>query len=333
MTTNTIAKSTLSARETASLIETGKTLLVAGEEELLRELPRGNWVGGTTPYMMGDQGGACQHNMLQVTELPEFVRPAEIRFYVAADLNKIPAGYRENGFSYIVVPAFSSTHRHFAEECFSWPGIFDRPLVGWVAGVDLKDQGKITPKVINGVTGEVSDNAAVVMHAELPANLYANINIVNLFRQGSGDTLTFLEGGFEAADCQINGVTHNLAEYLTEKQIDPRLPLVADFSGAMINVSLQAVDPAVNKVRFYAPVFAGVDYKFATPAGDYEAEFRKCLGSADIEPVFSCNCILNYIYGHLEGKQTGKMKGPITFGEIGYILLNQTLVYLTFDEK
>ena len=44
--------------------------------------------------------------------------------------------------------------------------------------------------------------------------------------------------------------------------------------------------------------------------------------------LFSCNCILNYLYGGLEGKHTGSVYGPITFGEIAHLLLNQTLVQL-----
>lgn len=39
------------------------------------------------------------------------------------------------------------------------------------------------------------------------------------------------------------------------------------------------------------------------------------------------------MYAHLEGKKTGAIKGPMTFGEIAYILLNQTMVYLTFEER
>ncbi|MEO0003956.1 MAG: hypothetical protein RLZZ22_1648, partial [Pseudomonadota bacterium] len=42
--------------------------------------------------------------------------------------------------------------------------------------------------------------------------------------------------------------------------------------------------------------------------------------------VFSCNCILNFLFGELEGKAIGGVEGPITFGEIGYQLLNQTMV-------
>ena len=48
----------------------------------------------------------------------------------------------------------------------------------------------------------------------------------------------------------------------------------------------------------------------------------------DGEPVFACNCILNYLYGKLEGKKTGHLTGPFTFGEIAHQLLNQTLVRL-----
>jgi hypothetical protein len=44
--------------------------------------------------------------------------------------------------------------------------------------------------------------------------------------------------------------------------------------------------------------------------------------------VFACNCILNFLYSGLEGKITEGMYGPITFGEIAFQLLNQTLVYL-----
>jgi hypothetical protein len=44
--------------------------------------------------------------------------------------------------------------------------------------------------------------------------------------------------------------------------------------------------------------------------------------------IFSCNCILNYLYSGLKGKKTAGITGPATFGEIAYQLLNQTMVYL-----
>ena len=80
--------------------------------------------------------------------------------------------------------------------------------------------------------------------------------------QGNGGTLRFEEEGFSVKTCLVNG---RRRKYLTRERIDTRLSLVADYVGAMVNVSFQAVREA---------------------------------------------------------------DGPVTFGEIAYQLLNQTLVYL-----
>ena len=108
-----------------------------------------------------------------------------------------------------------------------------------------------------------------------------------------------------------------------------RLPLVADYCGALVNVSIKAVDRASGRVELYAPVFPGLDYRIAAPVDDYVASFHQALPGQTPEIAFSCNCILNYLHSGLEGKRTGDLVGPFTFGEIGYQLLNQTLVYLT----
>ncbi len=55
---------------------------------------------------------------------------------------------------------------------------------------------------------------------------------------------------------------------------------------------------------------------------------------ADIGAVaFSCNCILDDLYSELAGKRTGIFTGPVTFGEIAYQLVNQTLAYLVVRDK
>ena len=77
---------------------------------------------------------------------------------------------------------------------------------------------------------------------------------------------------------------------------------------------------------------SGLTYKVAAPVGDYVAAFKSNLPrSASGNIAFSCNCILNYLYSNLEGKRTGSITGPITFGEIAYQLLNQTLAYATIQ--
>jgi hypothetical protein len=69
-------------------------------------------------------------------------------------------------------------------------------------------------------------------------------------------------------------------------------------------------------VSFYAPVFKGVEYKLAAPVGDYVGEFEAPLQHGTVSPTFACNCILNYVYSELEGKKSGDIVGPITFGEV-----------------
>ena len=43
--------------EVIYLIKQDKRLLLAGDEELLKKLPEGNWIGGSIPYFMAENGG------------------------------------------------------------------------------------------------------------------------------------------------------------------------------------------------------------------------------------------------------------------------------------
>lgn len=95
----------------------------------------------------------------------------------------------------------------------------------------------------------------------------------------------------------------------------------------MINVSFRNADGEAGEVQFCAPPVPGVGYRLAEPQGDYVSTFAKRAGHAG-EKKMSCNCILDFLYGGLEGHSTGGFTGPVTFGEIAYVLLNQTLVKL-----
>jgi len=93
------------------------------------------------------------------------------------------------------------------------------------------------------------------------------------------------------------------------------------------------VEPRARAVRFYAPVFADVVYHHARPVDDYVNAFvSACPTGLGERLAFSCNCILNYVHSSLEGRRTGDVVGPMTFGEIAYQLLNQTLVYVTVSD-
>ncbi|HRE27958.1 MAG TPA: hypothetical protein PK954_15060 [Anaerolineales bacterium] len=323
----------LSLEDAKSLIASGRNLLLAGDERLLAQLPTGSWIGGTIPYFMASSGGTFSREGVFVTELPGDIVGAEIKTYDPVDLANVYQDIPADGFGVIILPASSAAQLEFAIHAPEYAGFAMRPLVGWVSGVDLADLGKVTPKVFDGRTGASFENGAVVMHVQLPEDRVAEIGIINLFSQGPGDVLQFAEAGFSAGEVLVNGEPRNFAAYIKEKQLNLQLPLVADYAGAMINISFQGVDEANGRVNFYAPVFPGVTYRQAKPVVDYVTDFNQALATADHGVVtFSCNCILNYLFSQLEGKQTGSFTGPITFGEVAYQLLNQTMVYLTITD-
>ena len=57
--------------EVKAKIAHGGKLLLAGDESLLRSLPAGNWIGGSIPYFMTEEGGLTTRHKIYVTELPE----------------------------------------------------------------------------------------------------------------------------------------------------------------------------------------------------------------------------------------------------------------------
>jgi hypothetical protein len=316
----------------SELINSGVNLYLAASEELLTQLPKGNWIGGTIPYFMTANGGLITHEKIHVTQLPSNVVRTQICQYSESTLNEIPKNYLPNGLSLIVLPAFSNVHLKYAKECTTWSGIFNQPIVGWITGTDLSNSTEI-PKVINGKTGELLTDQALVMHTELSNDVMVTANIINIFEQSEGDTIEFQTTGFDAEMATVNGKEVNLADYLLKNKIDLRQPLVADYLGAMINVSFRDLDSVSQKVRFYAPVFPGVKYKLAKSFGNYEQEFENALKRHQLDqPIFACNCILNFLYGNLEGKKSGHVICAMTFGEIAYMLLNQTFVYVTISK-
>lgn len=319
--------------QTKAAIENGKVLWLAGDENLLKQLPKGRWIGGSIRYFMSEDGGQTTRDSIFVTELdPALARKIQIKFYNTGTIQNVAKDAPDDGFSILLIPALTEMHLQYAQHAPEYEDMFIKPIAGWVTGIHLDDLGKVKPVVFNGGTGESSTDNAIVMHVELKPGKVANIGIVNILKPGSGDKFTFQKTGFEVDKCLVNGIEQNFADYLLEHKVDTKQPLVADYSGAMINVSFQNIDEDKKTVSFYAPVFAGVEYKLAAPVTDYVKSFTSALPNLQNDPTFCCNCVLNYLYSELEGKKTAHMLGPMTFGEIAYQLLNQTLVYMTVED-
>jgi hypothetical protein len=317
-----------SIAEVTKKIATGKPLLLAGSEAALAQLPKGNWIGGTTCYFIDADGGTFSESSIYVNELPDFTQGFKIAEYSSQSLPTFFADAPEKGFSVLILPAGSSVHTTYAQDAPRYEGFVLKPVIGWISGVPLPEIGRTEPKVFNGQTGECSVARAVAMHVQLPPNKIADVEIVNVFKPGNGDKITFPTSGFIQEQCSVNGKPENFAQYIAKVEADIRLPLTASYNGSVINVSIQSVDEAAHVVHLYAPVFAGVEYSFAAPVKDYVSSFESALPARKTEAAYACNCILNYMYANLGGRSAGSIPSMVTFGEIAHQLLNQTLVQL-----
>jgi hypothetical protein len=326
-------KTLQSLEDVKKMIEEGKILSLAGDESVLAMLPKGNWIAGTIPYFMTkDKGGVFSKEEIYVDDFTKFAEDFKIVSYNRNNFKTISDNLFENGFTLFIIPAFSEMHEYFAVNYWQIKNLYKNPFVGWISGFDLNTEGA-KAMTVNGSTYESSTNDAIAIHVKLPDNKKAGISIVNIFNQDKqSDTIQFLKQGFSAEICLINGEEVNFAEYIINNKIDTKLPIVADYSGIKINVSIREVDEENKIVHFYAPIFENRPYKLAEPIDDYISEFDAKVSKHYNEKAFSCNCILNYLYGDLENKLI-EIGGPITFGEIAFSLLNQTLVYMTINDK
>jgi len=315
--------------EVKALLGRGKSLVLAGEEDLLRAVPQGSWIGGTIPYFMTEDGGRTSRERIFVQPVPTLAHARAPVVYGLDSIAKIGDESPDNGYTILILPAFSAIHQQYALEAPQYHDLFLKTIGGWISGMHLDDIGKRSPLVFDGTRSESFGDKGVALHVELPNSHRAELAIVNIFEPSEGDVIQFPSSGFSANECTVNGETRNFCEYFSSKKLDSRLPLVADFCGALINVSIRELDTAKGEVQFYAPIFQGVSYRLARPVGSYPERFSAAIPAGVNAPAFSCNCVLNYLYGELEHKKTGLLQGPMTFGEIAFQLLNQTLVHIT----
>lgn len=307
-------------------------LIIAADESILKQLPSGNWIAGSIPYFMGQEGGEISQDKAFVNTIEgvDLNNPPRIMPYDMNSIKNIAQDAPENGFTITILPAGSEIHAEYAENAPSYDNMFFSPIIGWIAGSHLEHAGA-QPQVGFGTANMLMTDKAIAMHVPLSESQFANINIVNLFEQGSGPKISFNDTGFSANDCVIDGKASKFSEYVQNNNIDTRLPLVADYNGVNINVSIKEL--LSDSVDFYAPIFKNVSYQFANPVVDYVSELDKSIASQQVpDNCFSFNCILNFLYADLENKKTAELTGPFTFGEIAYQLLNQTLVYLSIEE-
>ena len=320
----------LTLEETAALIREGEVLSIAGAEALLDRLPAGAWVGGTSHYFLTNEGAIKTAEKIFVTRLPAGLT-AKIEYYPAGTLHRLVDEAPDNGFSLVVIPTASDALQQFSEQGRFWHDIFLKPVIGWVSGIDLEQLGRQRAAIYHGPSKRRLRDGAVVMQVSLPDDLLAAIEAVNIFEPDRRYVLRFPRTASSVTDCTVNGQPRRLADFLVEQgNGEGRLPMIGNFAGARVNVSCQSIDVTNGRVQLYAPVFPDVEYFLARPLSDYVAHLAGEMDKRGGRDVwFSCVCVRNYLHGELEGRRTGSLQGPGSFGEIAYQLHNQTLVALT----
>lgn len=322
----------VSLEQAKQLIEQGKVLHIAADESLLKQLPTGNWIAGTSPYFITAEGGVTSKERLFVDQIT-FASECRVKVYDKSNVFELTRDAYENGLIFLIMPFASDVAVFYSKQAPKSEDLLLTPTVGWIAGFDLATGG--VAKVFDGTTGCSYSDRAIALHVCLPDDKVASVGIVNIFSADeSAPTIKFAADTLSVRECWVDDQPVVFADYLQEHGIDTQLPLVADYNTVLVNVSIKSVSTEDKMVELYAPVFAGVEYRFANPVPDYASGFVHSLEELrDSRPAFSCNCILNYLYGQLENKATAPFAGPVTFGEVAYLLLNQTLVYVEILDK
>ena len=121
--------------ETAKLITEGKLLHIAGTEKLLKKLPKGKWIGGSTEYFMAKEGGKVSGELLFVTEFS--CVNFSIKSYDTGNIPLVMEDSYDSGYTIIIVPFDSEVHKEYAKNAANYEKMFLRTIVGWISGVNL----------------------------------------------------------------------------------------------------------------------------------------------------------------------------------------------------
>jgi len=320
-------------KETTDLIQKGRVLVIAGDDKLLSQLPDGKWIGGFNPYMIDENGGKYSTEQLLVKDFTEDAVNVKFETYDETDIKKITTDGYSNGIIVAIMPVFSKVHAEFALHAPTFENQYVNPLVGWISG----DTPETTvPGVATTYAGNKRyKDKATVLHIELPDNKVGRVEIISVLDPDpKSDELTFDEDGFNNTKVRVNGEEKDLYEYFEKINHIYSLPIMADYSGAKINIGF-IKDEKNKKALFCAPVYKNTVYKVVTnQTDDYENEFFKAFGKdKDSEISYSVSCIYNYFNFNLEGKTLANTCANFTWGEIAYQLLNITHVYLVIEDR
>ncbi|NJK84617.1 MAG: hypothetical protein HC906_00165 [Bacteroidales bacterium] len=119
------------------LIKNNRILVLAGDEKLLAQLEKGNWIGGTIPYFMGDEGGCMTKEKIFVSDFTDYMSDNKIVLYDEKNIHDIVSDQFESGFP-ILLFLVSAMYIKICHGCQRYTGHIQQPCFGLDLGNTFK---------------------------------------------------------------------------------------------------------------------------------------------------------------------------------------------------
>lgn len=313
-------------------IKEGRVMHLCGSEQILSGLPKGQWIAGMTPYFMDSVGKIC-NDKIYVDDFSHFAEDVEITMMDESEIHEIATRNRfQNGFIFVILPLESPVYYEFSLHSLEFDKIYDNPVVGYVSSCLFENYGKEKPKVAVGNDTVLTNEKAAVMYIKMSDRLRVRAEIINLDTiDKDSPTIKFPKTSFVQSDCLIDGKQSNIAHYLAEvkSKIGHYPQLISSQNGALVNRDIKFVDTERGIVSFFSPAYETDLYYLVRQNDNYQLAFNQNLkDKRDIIACFSCTSY--FLLGDFQYKNIN-FNGVYTFGEIGYQLLNKTIVTLEID--
>lgn len=318
--------------EVVEFIKQGRVMHLCANEKMLEGLPQGNWIAGNTPYFMDTVGKIC-NNKIYVEDFSLIAEEVKIQTYTENDIQDIARNNTfSNGFIFVILPLESAVYYAFSNHSLEFENIYDNPVVGYVSSCLFEDYGKARPKVATGTDARLTSDKAAVMYVKVNDRLRVRAEIMNLDTiDYDTPAIKFPVTSFNQSTCTIGGQPGNIAEYLeaVKNKIGHYPQLITSQNGALVNRDIKCVDINKGTASFFSPAYANDEYYIVKPNKNYIRAFNDNLSKkTDVIACFSCTSYFllgDFEYQHID------YNGVYTFGEIGYQLLNKTIVTLEVD--
>ena len=93
-----------SKAEVEGFIKAGKVMMLSGSDKALSGLPKGNWIGGTTPYVVDKVGKVDEENIF-VYDFTEIATNSKIAVFDKNNIKDIAKSGVGNGY-FLLIPKY-----------------------------------------------------------------------------------------------------------------------------------------------------------------------------------------------------------------------------------